>query len=142
MADQLDRLRAELPQELQELGEQGVRLFTLPEELRAYGVTRVYPAQPGDVAVAMYAPAVAVAQTLADPYYMEETREDCVSTYVQDYSLDAALREAAARYRVEPGSSSALVLRSADRRFPDRLTGTRCFPPSRPTAARGNSSLG
>ncbi len=64
-------------------------------------MTQVYPAQPGDVAVTMYTPAVAVAQTLADPYYMEETREDCVNTYVQDYGLDAALLEAAARYGVE-----------------------------------------
>ena len=93
--DLLDRVPAEVPQHL------GVRPFTLPEALRTYGVTRVYPAQPGDVPVAMYSPAVAVAQTLADPYYMEETREDCVNTYVQDYGLDAALREAAACYRVE-----------------------------------------
>jgi hypothetical protein len=94
-ADLLDHVRAEVPQDL------GVRAFTLPEDLRTYGVTPVYPAQPGDVAVAMYTPAVAVAQTLADPYYMEETREDCVNTYVQDYGLDAALLEAAARYGVE-----------------------------------------
>ena len=44
----------------------------------------------------MYAPAVAVAQTLANPYFMEETQEDCGYTYVQDYSQDAALREAVA----------------------------------------------
>jgi hypothetical protein len=94
-ADLLDDIRAEVPQDL------GVRAFTLPEDLRTYGVTQVYPAQPGDVAVTMYTPAVAVAQTLADPYYMEETREDCVNTYVQDYGLDAALLEAAARYGVE-----------------------------------------
>jgi hypothetical protein len=93
-ADRLDHICAVVPQDL------GVRAFTLPEDLRTYGVTQVYPAQPGDVAVAMYAPAVAVAQTLADPYYMEETREDCVNTYVQDYGLDAALREAAERYGV------------------------------------------
>ncbi|HEV7126950.1 MAG TPA: hypothetical protein VGN32_05855 [Ktedonobacterales bacterium] len=89
-----DRERAVLPENL------GVRPFTLPEALRTYGVTRVYPAQPGDVPVAMYTPSVAVAQTLADEYYMEETREDCVNTYVQDYGLDTALLEAAERYSV------------------------------------------
>lgn len=93
-ADLLDHVHATMPHEF------GVRPFTLSKDLRTYGVTQVYPAQPGDVAVAMYAPAVAVAQTLADPYYMEETREDCVNTYVQDYGLDAALHEAAARYGV------------------------------------------
>lgn len=93
-ANRLEQSRAGVPQEF------AVRPFTLPEDLRTYGVTQVYPAQPGDVAVAMYAPAVAVAQTLADPYYMEETREDCVNTYIQDHGLDTALREAVERYGV------------------------------------------
>lgn len=94
-AELLDRVHARVPEDL------GVRAFTLPEDLRTYGATHVYPEQPGDVPVAMYTPAVAVAQTLADPYYMEETREDCVNTYIQDYGLDAALLEAAARYGVD-----------------------------------------
>lgn len=93
-ANRLDHARATGLQEL------GVRPFTLPEHLRTYGVMPVYPAQPGDVAVAMYGPAVAVAQTLADQYYMEETREDCVNTYIQDYGLDDALLEASERYGV------------------------------------------
>lgn len=79
----------------------GVHPFSLPEPLRTYGVTEVYPAQPGDVPVAMYQPAVAVVQTLADPYYTAEIQKDCVSEYVQAYGVDAALREAAARYGVE-----------------------------------------
>jgi hypothetical protein len=91
-ADLLDGVYTEVP------GELGVRPFTLPQDLRSYGVTHVYPSQPGDVPVAMSAPAVAVAQTLADPSSMEETREDGVITYVQDVGLDAALQEAAARY--------------------------------------------
>lgn len=90
-----DRMRTLVPQDL------AVRPFTLPDTLRTYGVMQVYPSQPGDVPVAMYRPAVAVAQTLAEPYYTAEVQEDCVSTYVQEFGLDAALREAVARYGVE-----------------------------------------
>ncbi|MGZ3583895.1 MAG: hypothetical protein ACXVCO_07295 [Ktedonobacterales bacterium] len=43
--------------------------------LRPDGVTKVYPAQPGMVSVAMFQPAVAVAQTLADPCSTEERRK-------------------------------------------------------------------
>ncbi|MGZ3601609.1 MAG: hypothetical protein ACXWP6_14645 [Ktedonobacterales bacterium] len=38
-------------------------------------MTKVYPAQPGMVSVAMFQPAVAVAQTLADPCSTEERRK-------------------------------------------------------------------
>ena len=44
-----------------------LRPFTLPEALRTYGVVRVYPAQPGDVAMAMYAPAVATTPVPTPP---------------------------------------------------------------------------
>lgn len=114
-------VRAEMPRDL------GVLPFTLPDALRTYGVTQVYPSQPGDVPVAMYSPAVAVAQTLAEPYYTEEVQEDCVDTYIQDYGVDAALREAVALYGVEARFQALLARWHSREHGGDRLSGACCL---------------
>lgn len=74
--------------------------FELPPELREYGVMLITPDRPGNVPVAMYSPAVAVAQTLADPYYDQETQDQSVWLYRQYIGDEKALREAAQRYQV------------------------------------------
>ncbi len=76
-----------------------VHALRLPPELREYGVMTVYPDPPGTVPVAMYSPAVAVAQTLADDYYYQEIQEECVWMYRQRYP-EAELEEALRRYGV------------------------------------------
>ena len=77
-----------------------VHLLRLPPDLREYGVMTVYPTPPGTVPVAMYSPAVAVAQTLADDYYYQEIQEECLWMYRQRYP-EADLQEALRRYQVE-----------------------------------------
>ena len=76
-----------------------VHVLWLPPDLRSFGVLTVYPDPPGTVPVALYSPAVAVAQTLADDYYAAEIQEECLWMYRQRYpeaELEAALR----RYQV------------------------------------------
>ncbi len=76
-----------------------VHVLRLPPDLRDYGVMTVYPDPPGTVRVAMYSPAVAVAQVLSDEYYSQELQDEALWMYRQRYpegDLEAALR----RYHV------------------------------------------
>lgn len=84
-----------------------VHVMPLPPDLFDYGITAEWPDVPGTVPVRMYAPAVAVAQVLADPTADREAQEECVPAYLHrfkdSYALQKgkqALEEALARYQV------------------------------------------
>jgi hypothetical protein len=74
--------------------------LVVPGDLARYGVDHVLPSLPGSVAIAMYTPAVALAQVLADQDCDEETVDDAVARYVGLHGLSTAEREAARRYGV------------------------------------------
>ena len=76
-----------------------VHALRLSPELRDYGVMTVYPDPPGTVPVAIYSPAVAVVQTLADEYYYQEIQEESLWMYRQRYP-EADLQEALRRYQI------------------------------------------
>jgi hypothetical protein len=79
----------------------GVRPFVLLPELREYGVMTVYPSPPETVPIAMYTPAVALAQTLADEDEYEEYKQDAFWMYRHFLKGDErALQEAAERYQI------------------------------------------
>jgi hypothetical protein len=79
-----------------------VRLLTLPLHLARYGIQQFAPEQPGTVSVAMYTPAVALAQALADPDAPAEWQQDAVSGYLNAFGRNAALDDAVQRYAVLP----------------------------------------
>lgn len=85
-----------------------VHALWLPPDLREYGVTTVYPDPPGVVPVAMYRPAVALAQVLSGEYYSEELQEEALWMYRQRYP-EADLEEALRRYQVALSLSPALL---------------------------------
>jgi hypothetical protein len=79
----------------------GVRPFVLPPALREYGAMTVYPSPPETVPIAMYTPAVALAQTLADEEEYEEYKQDAFWMYRHFLKGDErAPQEAAERYQI------------------------------------------
>lgn len=78
-----------------------VRSFVLPPELREYGVITVYPSPQETVPIAMYTPAVALAQTLADEEEYEMYKQDAFWMHHHFLKGDErALQEAAERYKI------------------------------------------
>jgi hypothetical protein len=79
----------------------GLRPFVLPPELRDYGVMTVYPSPPETVPIAMYSPAVALVQMLADEEGYEEFKQEALWMYRHFYEKDEReLQEAAERYQI------------------------------------------
>ena len=74
--------------------------FHVPEALWDFGVEHVTPTLPGAVTILMYAPAVALAQVLADHNVDLESATDALARYLSEHEVDGALREAATCYAV------------------------------------------
>ncbi len=86
-----------------------LRRHALPAHLLHEGVAPLTPSLPGTVAVPMFAPAVAVAQVVADPTLADEDREDAVLEYLATYSNDAALADALRLYAIPKATITELV---------------------------------
>lgn len=72
----------------------------LSPELWSFGVTSLMPALPGEVAVPVYTPAVAVAQVLSATDIALEDCQDTVLTYLAYFGRDPALHEAISQYHL------------------------------------------
>lgn len=82
------------------LSSSAIRPLVLPSDLFLYGIERVVPSLPGSVTIAMYSPAVALAQILADQDCDEDTLNDAVVRYLGVRGLSSEERAAAERYGV------------------------------------------
>lgn len=79
-----------------------VRPFVLPPELRNSGVMTVYPSPPDIVPIAVYNPAVAPVQMLADEGEYAEYQQDAYWSYRSSPKWDErAFQEAAERYQLK-----------------------------------------